>query len=214
MPIGMGGVVKVLKFGLPSGRKIQVFYPYRQRISYVRSMCFVVRSTGNPLSIATRVRQELRDLDPNLPVLKIDTIEEQLNDVLMQERLRATLSSFFGVLAVLLAGLGIFGVISYAVSRRTNEIGIRLALGAKPSNVQLMVLKETLLLTLVGVAIGVPVTLAATRLISTKLFGVSASDPVTIFGATVLMISVGALAALLPAHRASRVDPLVALRYE
>jgi predicted permease len=213
-PYEIVGVVKDLKFGTPREQKIEYFFPYRQQISFLRNMCVMVRSAGNPALIAARVRQELRDLDPNLPVHKIDTIEEQLNDVLVQERLMATLAGFFGAVGALLAGLGLYGVISYTVTRRTNEIGIRLALGATPANVRRLVLKEGLVLVLVGLAMGWPATLAATRLISTRLYRISASDPLTMVGAILLLIAVASLAAFLPARRASKVDPMVALRCE
>src|SRR5262249_52223572 len=123
-------------------------------------------------------------------------------------------AAFFGALAVLLACLGLYGVVSYTVTRRTAEIGIRLALGATRTGVLGVVLKESMLLILIGIVIGGPVTLAATRLISTMLFGIGAADPLTVAAAVSMMILVGGLAALLPARRASRVDPMVALRYE
>ncbi len=160
------------------------------------------------------MREELRKVAPNLPVLRVNSIEDQLDDVLVQERLIATLSGFFGVLAALLASLGLYGVMSYTAARRTREIGVRLALGATRTGVQRMVLKESLLLVMAGLAIGVPVTLAAARLVSARLFGVSAADPLTIAGASVLMIAVAGLAGYLPARRASKVDPMVALRHE
>ncbi len=124
------------------------------------------------------------------------------------------ISGFFGLLAVLLACLGLYGVMSYTAARRTNEIGIRLALGATRASMLGMVLRESLLLVLAGIAIGVPASLAAARLISGLLFGVSATDPATISMACMLMIVVAAMAALAPARRAARVDPMVALRYE
>jgi predicted permease len=214
MPWEIVGVVRDMKFGTPRDKKIVIYLPYRQRISFLRNLCIMVRTVGNPASVASSVRQELREVDPNLPVLRIDTVDEQLNDVLVQERLIMALSSFFGAVAVLLACIGLYGVISYTVARRTNEIGIRLALGATPGKVLSMVLKESLLLVFLGIAIGVPAALAATRLISARLFGVSAADPLTLAAAALLMIGVAALAAFLPALRASKVDPLVALRYE
>jgi ABC-type antimicrobial peptide transport system permease subunit len=149
-----------------------------------------------------------------LPVLKIDTVEEQLNDVLVQERLVAMLGCFFGSAAVVLVCLGLYGVISFMTARRTSEIGIRLALGATPASVFRMVLRKSAVLVLAGVAVGVPITLAATRLISSKLFGVASNDPITIAGAGLLMLAVAALAGFVPARRASNVDPTVALRYE
>src|SRR5215510_12781490 len=126
-------------------------------------------------------------------------------------RFMSGLAAFFGGLAVLLACVGLYGVISYTVARRTNEIGIRLALGATSAKVLRMVIKESLQLVFAGIAIGVPTTLALTRLISSRLFGVTATDPPTIVAAVLLMIAVATLAALLPAQRAARVDPLVAL---
>jgi ABC-type antimicrobial peptide transport system permease subunit len=147
-------------------------------------------------------------------VLKIDTVEEQMNDVLAQERLVAALSAFFGGLATVLACLGLYGVMSYMVVRRTHEIGIRTALGARQSDVLNMILKESLALALAGTVIGVPVALMATRLIANRLFGISAGDPVTIGGVVLLMTAVAVLAGFLPARRAARVDPLVAVRHE
>jgi ABC-type antimicrobial peptide transport system permease subunit len=178
------------------------------------AMCVTVRLAGNLPGLTGRIRDELRSIDRNLPILKIDTIEEQLNDSLVEERLVAVLSGFFGLLAVLLACLGLYGVMSYMATRRTNEIGIRLALGASSGEVLGMVLRESMVLVTAGIAIGVPVTIALTRLISARLFGVSASDPLTIALATSMLLAVAALAGFLPARRAAKVDPMVALRYE
>lgn len=209
------GVVKDTKDRNLREKDLGVTYtPYRQQVNRLAIMCLAVHTSGNPASVAARVRQELREIDPGLPVLSITTVEEQLNGILLQERLIATLAGLFGVLAVLLACLGLYGVISYTVARRTNEIGIRLALGATRIKVLGMILKESLWLVLAGIVIGVPAALTSTHLISTMFFGVSAADSLTIGGATFLTIAVAALSALLPARRASRVDPMVALRYE
>ena len=131
-----------------------------------------------------------------------------------QERLFAKFSSFFGLLALLLACIGLYGIMSYAVVRRTNEIGIRMALGAQRGNVLWLVLKETLSLIIIGVAIGLCTALAATRVISSMLFGMTATDPSTIAMSTLVLVAVAAFAGYLPAKRASQVDPMVALRWE
>jgi ABC-type antimicrobial peptide transport system permease subunit len=134
--------------------------------------------------------------------------------VLAQERLTATLSGVFGALAILLACLGLYGLMAYTVVRRTNEIGIRLALGATRADVLGMILHESLVLVAIGIAIGLPATNVATRLISARLFGVTPTDPLTIAAAAALMLAVAAVAGFLPARRASRVDPMRALRNE
>ena len=177
-------------------------------------MTIAVRTSGDPLTLAPRIRQALREIDPTLPVVKIDTVDEQLGDVLIQERLMATLSGFFGAVALVLACLGLYGVVSYSVGRRTSEIGIRLALGATRGGVLGMILRESLVLVSAGVAIGIPVTVAGARLVSSRLFGVSATDPLTIAAAMLVMMAVATAAALIPASRASRVDPMAALRCE
>jgi len=209
------GVVSDGKLRTPYDRNEMVRYrPYRQDLGHLVNMCLAVRAAGSPKSIAAGVRQELRKIDPGLPLLRIETVDEQLDDSLVQERLVAVLAGFFGALAVLLACLGLYGVMSYLVTRRTNEIGIRMALGATRLDVIAAVLKESMLMIFAGTAIGVPATLAATRLISTKLFGISANDPLTITAATVLLITVAVLAGFVPARRAARVDPMAALRCE
>jgi predicted permease len=213
-PIEIVGVVKDGKHGTPRQQGGITYVPYRQNIGLMRNMSLEVRTAGNPMNFAVFVRKELRDIDPSLPVLKIDTVDEQVKDVLAQDRLLAGLSAFSGGLAAALACLGLYGVMSYTVARRTNEIGIRTALGARQEDVLNMILKESLALALAGIAIGVPVALMTTRLIANRLFGISACDPVTI-GAVVLLLTAAAmLAGFLPARRAARVDPLVALRHE
>jgi ABC-type antimicrobial peptide transport system permease subunit len=134
--------------------------------------------------------------------------------LLVPERLLATLAGFFAALAALLACVGLYGVIALDVSRRRNEIGVRMALGAQQGQVLVIVLEGSLILVAVGIAIGLPATLGAMRVIAARLYGVSALDPATITGSVALMIAVAALAGFLPAYRASRVDPMVALRYK
>ena len=195
-----------------------IYFPYpqdpRPHHLWEWGMCLAVRTADNPTGVAAAIGKELREIAPNLPVLRIDTIEQQIGESLAEERLIAALSGFFGVIAAMLVSIGLYGMMAYTAARRTKEIGVRLALGSSRAGVLWMVLKESLLLVLAGIAIGLPVTLTATRLISARLFGVSAIDPATITAASLLMISVAALAGLVPAHKASRVDPMVALRYD
>jgi ABC-type antimicrobial peptide transport system permease subunit len=149
-----------------------------------------------------------------LPITRVTTLDEQVARSITNQRLVAQLSAFFGLLAAFLSCIGIYGVMSYVVTRRTNETGIRMALGAGRSNMLWMVLREILILVSIGVVIGVPVSLAGNRLVSNMLFGLKSSDPVTLVGATVILLVVAAIAGYLPARRASLVDPMGALRYE
>jgi ABC-type antimicrobial peptide transport system permease subunit len=210
------GVVKDAKYESPREQGRVMFYlPFRQQLGRLtQTMCLAVRTDGGPSSIASAVRQELRDISADLPVLRMQTVDEQLNELLAPERLIATLTSFFSGLAMLMACLGLYGLMAYAAARRTNEIGVRMALGATRGAVLRMVLTESLMTVAAGIAIGVPVALAAARMISSRLFGISATDPLTIAAATLLLTAVAALAGFLPARRASKVDPMVALRYE
>ena len=214
-PTEIVGVVQNAKYGSPRDRRGIFYVPYHQnQVSLMGTWWVAVRTAGEPARLASRLRQELHEIDRNLPVFKINTIEEQRDEVLAQERLIAILCGLFAFLAVLLACVGLYGVIAYAVASRTHEIGIRLALGATRGRVLGEVLTGGFSLTLTGIAIGVPAALAATRLVSTRLFGVRATDPLTIATASLLLIAVAAWASFLPARRASKVDPMVALRYE
>jgi predicted permease len=214
-PLEIVGVAKDAKLGTPRDERGAWYFPYRQNARFLRlNWCIALRTTGEPTALTASVNQALRELDPALPVLRFTTFEGQLNRVLAQERLIAALAGFFGVLAALLACLGLYGVISYTVARRTNEIGLRLALGATPTHVLWRVFRESLWLALAGIALGIPAALAVTRLISARLFGVSPTDPLTLVAAVLLMLTVAAASALLPARRAASVDPMVALRHE
>jgi predicted permease len=173
-----------------------------------------IRSTGDAASLAPEVRQAIAEVDDKLPISGVTTLREQLKDSLDQEKLLAQLVSFFGLLALLLACIGLYGVMAHGVVRRTKEIGIRMALGAERRSIIWMVLRETLVLILIGLAIGIPVALGAGRLIASQLFGLSAADPLTLLAAALVLIGVAILAGLMPARKASRVDPLTALRYE
>ena len=175
---------------------------------------FQVRTAGDPAAAIGAIREAVRQIDPNLPLMDVATQDEQIDKNLQQERVFAQAYAMFGGLAMLLASVGLFGLMLYSVARRTNEIGIRMALGARAGDVLRLVMSESMRLVAIGVAIGLAVALAAGRLVSSLLFGLGATDATTILVATVVMVAVSALAGYLPARRASRVDPLVALHYE
>jgi predicted permease len=173
-----------------------------------------VQTAGDPGAIAGEVRAALAEIDPNLPVLDVQTIGELFDSLIDQQRLVSQLSGFFSALALSLCAIGLYGVMTYSVVRRTNEIGVRIALGAPGSGVLWLVLRESLVLLGIGVALGVPATLAASHAIQAGLFGLSPSDPVTLIGAVGVISGVTLIAAYFPARRATRIDPIVALRYE
>jgi ABC-type antimicrobial peptide transport system permease subunit len=160
------------------------------------------------------IRNEVRQLDAAMPVYAMKTLEGQLDETLLTDRLIALLSAGFGLLATLLASIGLYGVMAFVVARRRKEIGIRMALGANPRLVIWSVMKEVLVLLAIGLAVGVPAGIGLGRLVASQLYGIEPHDP-WIAGATVLLLAViSAAAGLIPAHRASRVNPVLALRYE
>lgn len=173
-----------------------------------------IRSAGDPATIAEEVRAALAEVDPNLPILKSLTISQQFDDRIGQQRFVSQLAAFFSFLALALACIGIYGVMTYNVVRRTSELGVRMALGAPRLTLLWTVLRESLLLLVVGVTLGVPVSLAASRFIKAGLFGVSPADPFTIAAAVCVVSACTLMGSFMPARRASRVDPMVALRYE
>jgi ABC-type antimicrobial peptide transport system permease subunit len=177
-------------------------------------MSFAVRTAGDPAAMTSAIRQAVHSLDGNLPLFAVKTQNAQIAERVAQSRLFADLSSLFGLLALALVSVGLYGVMSFTVARRTHEIGIRMALGARARDVRRMVMRETLVLTSIGMVIGLGAAIATTRLIASQLFGLSANDPLTIATAVLLLIMVAAVAGGLPARRASRVDPMIALRHE
>jgi ABC-type antimicrobial peptide transport system permease subunit len=210
------GVVKNLKFNDPREDYSPVaFLPLAQVEGPASYAAYLeIRATTDPTSIAASVRPAIHEVDKNLPVTSITTLSEQVNESLNKEHLIARLSSFFGILALVLACVGLYGVLAYGVARRTNEIGIRMALGADQMRVLWMVLRESLALVGVGVAVGLLMAFAATRFISSQLYGVKPTDPATITAVTIVLAAVAVFAGYIPARRATKVDPLVALRYE
>jgi predicted permease len=182
--------------------------------SYQGAMTLVVRARGDARALAGPVGDILRRLEPELPVAEARTLAEQLDFALLPARLGRSLLGAFGLLGLALAAVGLYGLVAYAVRRRTHEIGVRMALGATRTDVVGLVTRETAVVVAIGLAIGLALALATTRLLAAVLYGVSPSDPLTFAGATLLLIAVAALASLLPARRAARVDPMVALRHE
>ena len=160
------------------------------------------------------VRNEVRRLDAGIPVFGMKTLEAQLDETLLTDRLIAMLSAGFGLLATLLASIGLYGVMAFMVARRTKELGIRMALGAQARSVTWIVMREVLLLLAAGLAIGVPVSLGLGRLVSAQLFGVRPHDPAIAMLTVVLLAAVATAAGMIPARRASRIDPILALREE
>ena len=172
----------------------------------------LLRTTGDPAQTIGAVRAAVASIDPNLPLTQITTIRDQIDDFMSHDQLVSTLTAIFAGLALLLAAIGLYGVMSYNVVRRTNEIGIRIALGAQTPAVQWMILRESLLLLAIGVGLGLPLTYAGTKYIKDQLFGLSAFDPVTFAVALIVVSGMTLFAAWLPARRATKVDPMVALR--
>jgi predicted permease len=208
------GLVRDSKFTSLRQKPVRfVYLPYMQNES-VGQVTFYVRSRLDPAALGAQVRALVRQADAGLPVTDMKTMQAQIRESLFVERMVASLSAAFGFLATLLAAVGLYGVMSYAVSLRTREIGIRVALGAERRTVLLMVLKEVAVLALVGVAIGLPSGYGLGRIVESQLYGLTARDPLTFALATSTLLASALLAGYVPARRATRVDPLVALRYE
>jgi macrolide transport system ATP-binding/permease protein len=188
-------------------------FVYRPQWQYrVGAATMVVRAGADPQRVISLARRELQQLDPNLPIASARTLVERLSLALLPARIVASVLGGFGLVALLLAAIGIYGVMSYAVSKRTQEIGVRMALGAQRRDVLKLVMGQGMALTLIGVAIGLLAALGLTRLMKSVLFGVSATDPLTYVGVAALLTFVALLACYVPARRATKVDPMVALR--
>jgi predicted permease len=190
------------------------YFSHLQAINSASYMTFQVRTGGDPESVVAALRNEVAEVDANIPITKIDTLVQRIDKALLLERMFSRLTASFGLLALVLVCVGLYGTMSYSVARRTNEIGIRMALGAKPGTVFRMVLVEGLALTGAGVVIGLAGAAFGTRLISSVLFGVPALDLLTFASVAMLLVAVGLVACYVPARRAMKVDPMVALRYE
>ena len=183
-------------------------------IGAVDGVTFLLSTSGDPGAVASAARLAIRQLDPSLPVLRLETITEAIDRQLTTDHLLARLATFFGIVAVFMAAVGLSGVISYSLARRTSEIGIRMALGASRAGVLRMVLSEALLMVALGLAIGLPCALASGRFVAARLFGLKPSDPASIAAATAIILVVALLGAWIPARRASHIDPAISLRQE
>jgi predicted permease len=205
------GVVKDAKLvHLAERQRMAAYFPYSQRIQFFSN--FAVRYSGDKQPVIVAVRQAIAQINPNILISDVTTLEEKVDGSIATQSLIAQLSAFFGVLAVFLACIGIYGLMSYAVLRRTNEIGIRLALGAQSRALLWMILRESMVLLMLGLAVGLPITLGSTGILRTLLYQLSPVDPVVLSGAVLVVAAMTVAAAWLPARRATRVDPMVALR--
>jgi predicted permease len=208
------GVVKDIKYtNLRDEVPIQAYVPYMND-PYLSGMTIYVRTAGEPNQLMSSVRAKMRELDANVPIYAMRTMDEQISNSLSTERMIASLSTVFGFVATVLAIIGLYGVMSYSVAQRTREIGIRMALGAAQGKVIGMVMREVVTLIAIGVGVGVPAALVLTRVVKSQLYGLEAHDPWTLGLATGLLAMVACAAGYVPALRASRVDPMKALRYE
>jgi putative ABC transport system permease protein len=217
----VGVVAHVKHFGLDAIERVQsqLYLPFNQAPneflpSLASRMNLIIRTSADPLNLTAAVRSEVQALDPNQPVYNVNTMEQTLDQSLVTQRLSMTLLAFLAALALILAAVGIYGVMSYAVTQRTHEIGIRMAIGAQRRDVFKMVIGRGMILALIGVAVGLVGAFALTRLMATMLYGVEPTDPPTFILIGILLTGVALVACYVPGRRATKVDPLVALRYE
>jgi len=212
----VGIVADIRQMGLDEPVKAEMYLPYQQVMDWPGYIPrdLAIRTSGETSNLVGSVRQIIREVDPDQPVSNVATMAELLGEEAAQRRMGMIMLAGFAALALLLASLGIYGVLAYFVTQHTNEIGVRQALGATPRNILLLVLRKGMALTLAGVVIGVVAAFALTRLMSSLLFGVTAADPLTFATVPLLLVAVALLACYIPARRATKVDPLVALRYE
>jgi putative ABC transport system permease protein len=210
------GVVGDVRPGLGVDPQAEMYLPYRQADSVlpVFQLSVVLRTTMDPLAESSALRTALAEIDANQPLVNVRTMEANIAGTVAQPRFRTWLLGIFAVVALILAAVGIYGVMSYSVNQRTGEIGVRMALGAGAMDVFRLIVGQGLWLALAGVSIGLLIAAALTRVLRTFLFGVSALDPVTFLGMAVALSAVGLAASYLPARRATKVDPMVALREE
>ena len=207
------GIVKDIRYANVKDAPREVLY-FSMFQSPVPDPAFEIRYTGVASEIVQSCRAAVSRANPSLTMFRMTTLEAQTRDSLSRERLLAMLSTYVGAFAVLLACIGLYGLLSYGVTRRTAEIGLRMAVGAQPSTLRWLLLRDAAATVLAGAVVGLLGSFVAVRLVETQLFGVRPHDPITFVGATVLLLTVAFAAAYLPVHRASRIDPVTALRHE
>jgi predicted lysophospholipase L1 biosynthesis ABC-type transport system permease subunit len=190
------------------------YVPARPGSSDLNSPTFLIRTATNSARVMTAVRDVAQRVTPSSPITDAGSIDEQMAPLTAQDRTTARLAVGFGAVALALAAVGLYGVLSYGVARRTGELAIRIALGARSSRVIAMILQETVVLLVAGLAFGAVLAYASLRLIDSRLYGIEPQDPLTLASAAGLLVAVAIVAAYLPAHRASRVDPMMALRQQ
>jgi putative ABC transport system permease protein len=191
-----------------------MYCPFNQESFNIRRMTLILRTEGDPSNFVGSVRREVNSLDPDLALANIRTMDQLMSQSLGQSRYSGLLLGIFAIVALALAAVGIYGVIAYAVSQRTREIGIRIALGARKRHIFRLVVGHGMILSMIGVAIGVAASLMLTRYLSSLLYDVSSTDPVTFTSVVLILITVALLACSIPARRATRVDPMNALRHD
>ncbi len=214
-PVEIVGVARDARDHKLKGSVDRRFYlPLSQALGPLPVVNFMIRTVGNPVAVAETARKQIKNLDANIPVNSVRALNELTDRAISDQILIARLSSFFAGLALLLAAIGLYGVLSYSVAGRTREIGVRMALGAQRGSVLKMILREAGKLVLLGVVIGIPSAILASRLFSSMLFGLKATDPVSMLLVIAVLLAITLLASYLPARRATKVDPMIALRYE
>jgi predicted permease len=206
------GIARDARFQDLRGQPSEIYYRPLSQLASWPFLDLAARTSGDPLAVATSVRRQIESLAPGIRVERVVSVEAALNDELARERLAAGLATLFGLLALTLAAVGLYGIVAYNVTQRTHEIGVRMALGAHSGDVLWLIVRQALTLTAIGIGIGVPLAIAAARGIGSQLYGIAPTDPRVIAGAATVLVLIGAAASAFPGRRAARIDPVEALR--